>query len=121
MGKHIPFNVKVQAPFPFKKIGMIVGGTGITPMIQALHAILGENTTDSSTIEVTMLYGSRESNDILGYDLLTNWSNKYNHFKVIHVISHEPDESSTTYGNNKKRGFITKDMIQEYLPSSKEN
>ena len=26
--KHIPFNVKIQAPFPFKTVGMIVGGTG---------------------------------------------------------------------------------------------
>jgi cytochrome-b5 reductase len=26
--KHIPFNVKTQAPFPYKEIGMIVGGTG---------------------------------------------------------------------------------------------
>ncbi|KAK1744419.1 hypothetical protein QTG54_004952 [Skeletonema marinoi] len=39
--KHIEFNVKIPAPFTHKKIGMIAGGTGITPMIQALHAILG--------------------------------------------------------------------------------
>jgi cytochrome-b5 reductase len=26
--KHISFNVKTQAPFPYKEIGMIVGGTG---------------------------------------------------------------------------------------------
>ncbi|KAL7434650.1 hypothetical protein ACHAXM_004244 [Skeletonema potamos] len=40
--KHIDFNVKIPAPFTHKKIGMIAGGTGITPMIQALHAILGK-------------------------------------------------------------------------------
>ena len=39
--KHIPFNVKIQYPFatasgsaPAKHVGMIVGGTGVTPMIQ---------------------------------------------------------------------------------------
>lgn len=26
--KHIPFNVKTQAPFEFERIGMLVGGTG---------------------------------------------------------------------------------------------
>merc|ERR1712087_772574 len=35
--KHIPFNVKIQYPFGKKAISMLVGGTGITPMIQALH------------------------------------------------------------------------------------
>merc|ERR1712217_753661 len=33
--KHIPFNVKTQYPFK-PQIGVIVGGTGITPIIQAL-------------------------------------------------------------------------------------
>jgi len=47
--KHISFNVKTQHPF-VKKVGMLVGGTGITPMLQALHAILG---TEGDTTEVT--------------------------------------------------------------------
>merc|ERR1712007_223444 len=39
--KHIPVNVKIQYPSFKPAIGMLVGGTGITPMIQALHMILG--------------------------------------------------------------------------------
>jgi len=112
--KHIPFNVKVQAPFPYKKIGMIVGGTGITPMIQALHAILGD---PQNEIEVTMLYGSRESSDILAHDLLTQWENDYPKFKLINVLSHEP-ESSKWEG---ERGFITKELITKYLPNGDED
>jgi len=107
--KHIPFNVKLQAPFPYKKIGMIVGGTGITPMIQALHAILGD---ENNPIEVTMLYGSRESSDILGFDLLAQWEKDFGKFKLINVLSHEP-ESSKWDG---ERGFISKDLITKYLP-----
>jgi len=106
--KHIKFNVKVQAPFPFKKIGMIAGGTGITPMIQALHAILGD---EQNSIKVNMLYGSQESSDILGVDLLENWQGEF--FKVVHVLSNEP-ESSDWKG---KRGFISKELIQEFMPS----
>jgi hypothetical protein len=50
-----------------------LGGTGITPMIQALHAILGSGPDDqkSSTKEVTLLYGSRNKSDILGGDMLS--------------------------------------------------
>jgi cytochrome-b5 reductase len=65
--KHIGPNVKTQAPFPYKKIGMLVGGTGITPMTQALHAILGD-TSDGP--HVTMIYGSRKQEDILGKELV---------------------------------------------------
>jgi len=113
--KHIPFNVKIQAPFKYKKIGMIVGGTGITPMIQALHAILGDN---ENKIHVTMLYGSRTQNDILGYELLKSWEDDYkDSLKVVHVLSHEKDEQKNY---NYEYGFITKDMITKYLPKSNE-
>jgi len=117
--KHIVFNVKIQAPFTPKKIGMIVGGTGITPMVQALHAILGDS---ENTTEVSMLYGSRESNDILGKELLDNWeeshgdNGKGGKFSVTHVLSDE-DESSDWKG---KRGFISKELIKESFPAPEE-
>jgi len=109
--KHIPFNVKIQAPFKQKKIVMLVGGTGITPMIQALHAILGD---DANSAEVTMLYGSKVSSDILGYELLQEWTNQFpGKLKVTHVLSDEP-EDSTWRG---KKGYITKEMLAEELPN----
>lgn len=112
--KHIDFNVKIQAPFPHKKIAMIVGGTGLTPMVQALHAILG---SDASTQEsVAMLYGSRESGDILGKDLLDLWAKDCDKFSLTHVLSHEP-EGSDWKG---ERGFITKELIQKHFPGPEE-
>ena len=91
--KHIEKNVKIQYPFERKTICMVVGGTGaymrlhllkasaislcreltasvtgITPMIQALHAILG---SPGDKTEVKMLYGSRTSDNILGEDFLS--------------------------------------------------
>lgn len=109
--KHIEFNVKIQAPFSQKHIGMIVGGTGVAPMIQALHAILGD---DSSDIKVTMLYGSRVSNDILGIEMLERWekSNK-DRFEVVHVLSDEPKDS--TWAG--ERGFIGEELIAKCMPS----
>ena len=113
--KHISFNVKTQAPFHFDTIGMMVGGTGITPMIQALHAILGSPECES---RVVMLYGSQTSNDILGNDILEQWANAYpNRFKLVKILSHEP-ESSDWKG---ERGFINKEMVEKYLPSPSES
>merc|ERR1712087_287607 len=74
--KHIPFNVKLQAPFSQKKIIMMAGGTGITPMIQALHAILGGDESDSKN-EVVLFYGSRTEDDILGRTLIDSWAKEH--------------------------------------------
>lgn len=117
--KHIEFNVKIQAPFGHPKhIGMLVGGTGITPMIQALHAILGSSDSTAPKPKVTMLYGSKFANDILGYEILQQWSNDYKgQLEVIHVLSDE-DASSTWTG---KRGFINQALIAEYFPPPAEN
>eukprot|EP00804_Cyclotella_cryptica_P007257 CCRYP_017863-RB/>CCRYP_017863-RB protein AED:0.10 eAED:0.10 QI:44/0.66/0.75/1/0.66/0.75/4/230/371 len=132
--KHIDFNVKIPAPFTQKKIGMIAGvfscclvilamtlnhfyshRTGITPMIQALHAILGNGPSDqkSETEEVTLLYGSRNKNDILGGDMLRRWASTYeDKFKHIDVLSHEPADSDY----DGERGFIDKAKIEKYFP-----
>mmetsp|Transcript_39165 Transcript_39165/g.44664 ORF Transcript_39165/g.44664 Transcript_39165/m.44664 type:complete len:309 (-) Transcript_39165:307-1233(-) len=104
--KHIIFNVKKQYPFGVQSVGMLVGGTGITPMIQALHAILGN--PDDNT-KVTMLYGSQRSDQILCKEILDEWEKSYpDQLKVVHVMSNEPSDSS--YDGPK--GFITKEMIE---------
>merc|ERR1719401_1926997 len=104
--KHVGGNVKIQYPFNKKEIGMIVGGTGITPMIQALHCVLG---TKDDTSKVAMLYGSKTSDEILAKETLDAWQTSCaDRFSVTHVLSAEPDGSSWTGA----RGFITRDMIE---------
>mmetsp|Transcript_5265 Transcript_5265/g.11448 ORF Transcript_5265/g.11448 Transcript_5265/m.11448 type:complete len:308 (-) Transcript_5265:102-1025(-) len=108
--KHIDFNVKIQAPFKQSHIGMIVGGTGVTPMIQALHAILGDS---SNQTKVSMLYGSKVSSDILGNEMLTKWANDFSDkLTVTHVLSDEPSDSDWKGA----RGFISKDLVEQHLP-----
>lgn len=108
--KHIQFNVKIQAPFQPKKICMLVGGTGITPMVQALHAILGDNESDT---EVVMLYGSKVADDILGKELVDTWAQDHkDRFKVVHILSDEPANSEWTG----LRGYIDSDTIKSNFP-----
>lgn len=109
--KHIGFNVKIQAPFTsLRRIGMLVGGTGITPMIQALHAILGD--PKDVTTEVDMLYGSKVASDILGKELLDHWSDhSHDRFRVNHVLS---DESSPAWTGLK--GHIDETLIARHMP-----
>lgn len=115
--KHIAFNVKIQAPFKQKKIGILAGGTGINPMIQALHAILGEGNDNqaSDAEEVSLLYGSRESDAVLGGEMLSEWANS-DKFNYVDILSHEPETSRY----DGERGFIDKARIEKYLPPASE-
>eukprot|EP00615_Pteridomonas_danica_P004887 CAMPEP_0114351046 /NCGR_PEP_ID=MMETSP0101-20121206/16865_1 /TAXON_ID=38822 ORGANISM="Pteridomonas danica, Strain PT" /NCGR_SAMPLE_ID=MMETSP0101 /ASSEMBLY_ACC=CAM_ASM_000211 /LENGTH=237 /DNA_ID=CAMNT_0001490677 /DNA_START=282 /DNA_END=995 /DNA_ORIENTATION=+ len=112
--KHIDFNVKIQYPFNKKKIGIICGGTGITPMIQALHALLG---TEKDETEISMLYGSRTADDILAGDTMDRWaSQSHGRFKCTHVLSNEEGSSYTG-----ERGWVDKDRITKFLPPPSED
>jgi len=111
--KHIEFNVKLQAPFLQKKIIMLVGGTAITPMIEALHAILGGDDNDN---EVVLFYGSRTEDDILGRTLIDSWAKEYpDRLKVVHVLS---DVSSDKDDWKGRTGYITKEVVEEEAGSS---
>lgn len=102
--------VKIQYPFNKPEIGMIAGGTGIAPMIQALNAILG---TDGDESRVSLLYANQKVNDILAKDTLDLWSSTYpSRLSVVHVLSQEP-ETSDWIGY---RGHIDGTHIQKYMP-----
>lgn len=110
---HAPKNVKLQAPFAGQAILMIAGGTGIAPMIQALHAILGAPNNNNEHQKVVLLYGSRDSQDILGKELLRKWADDYpNQFTYIDILSHEPADSEW----KGLRGFINEDLVQKHFP-----
>jgi len=108
--KHIDKNVKIQYPFGKKRIGMLVGGTGITPMIQALHALLG---TKGDTTDVSLLFGNRSEKDILLRETLDEWATQFSdRFHVTHVLSDEDSKSSW----KGPRGFINKALIEKHCP-----
>jgi cytochrome-b5 reductase len=108
-------NVKIQAPFAHKKVCMLVGGTGITSIVQALHAILGDPT---SGVEVVVLFGSRESRDFPGKDLLDSWVQQHPHSHTVeHILSDEPENANWAGA----RGHITKDLIEKHFPPPADN
>jgi cytochrome-b5 reductase len=117
---HSAKNVKIQAPFdPYHNIVMLVGGTGIAPMIQALHAILGrqqqEKDRHSPPQQVTMIYASRTQHDILGQQLIDTWAQEEyyaDRFQIVHVLSQEPNDS-TWMG---ARGHMDRTLLEKYLP-----
>lgn len=108
--KHIDFNVKLQYPFGKKRIGMICGGSGITPMLQALQALVG--TPGDSTEEIRLLYGNKSSRDILAKDLLESWASQDDRFSIVHVLE---DAREIVDDSNVESGFIDRNLIQRHM------
>lgn len=91
-----------------KHVGMLAGGTGITPMLQVAAAALSDN--DDIT-EFSLIYANKTEDDILVRDLLEELSSRSKgRFKVHFTLDFPPE------GWTGKKGFITADMIKECLP-----
>lgn len=92
-----------------KKLGMVCGGTGITPMYQLIRAIC-ENDTD--TTEVSLVYANRSEEDIILRDQLDHFAKAYpSNFKVTYMLD-KPSEDWTG-----GKGYITKDVLEKKMPS----
>eukprot|EP00039_Didymoeca_costata_P013214 m.197155 g.197155 ORF g.197155 m.197155 type:complete len:278 (-) comp15708_c0_seq8:2790-3623(-) len=107
--KHIPFNIKIQYPFNKKTITMLCGGTGISPMWQALDKLL---TTKGDTTEVVMLFGNRGMEDILMKKELKKAEKKSKgRFKCHHILSSAAKEPIKGYSG--LVGRIDKEKIEK--------
>ncbi|KAJ5992106.1 Cytochrome b5 [Penicillium sp. IBT 35674x] len=90
-----------------KHIGMIAGGTGITPMYQLIRAICDDE-TDST--QVSLLYANNTEEDILLRQELNAFAKKYpKKFQVQYVLSQAAE------GWKGYRGFVSQGLIQKYL------
>ncbi|KAK4163381.1 hypothetical protein QBC43DRAFT_370831 [Cladorrhinum sp. PSN259] len=96
-----------------KKIGMIAGGTGITPMFQMIRAIC-EDESDNTTM--SLLYASNSEADILLREELDGFAALCPHkFQVRHVLAHPKGEWTGL------SGFVNAEMIKEYLPAASDD
>ena len=108
--KHIPKNVKIQYPFPATRIGMIAGGSGVTPFVQALHAILG---TPEDKTEVTLLASHRTRADALAVEAFDAWAAaSKGRLRAITTLTREP-ASSAWAG---RRGRLDARTLKAFLP-----
>lgn len=97
-----------------KYIGMIAGGTGITPMYQLIRAICED--PDDKT-QISLLYANNTEEDILLRTELYAFAQKCpEKFQVQYVLSHA-DEKWTGY-----KGFVSGEIIAKHLaPAAAEN
>jgi len=101
------------AKTPFRKIGFIAGGSGITPVLQTVHAILADPTTQ---VSVSILYANRSVDDILCKEQLDKLAKDERVKAVWYTVDVVP-ESGWTYST----GFINEDMVREHMVAPEED
>lgn len=100
-----------------KKIGMIAGGTGITPMLQVMRAAL-DDPTDKT--QLSLLYANRDHNKILLQGLIDHLAEEHpDRLKVYYTIDKMPTDGSEWTGFV---GHVDDAMVRATMPPpSKEN
>ncbi|KAF9190351.1 NADH-cytochrome b5 reductase [Haplosporangium sp. Z 27] len=91
-----------------RAIGMIAGGTGLTPMLQIIRAIV-KNPADKT--KVNLIFANVTETDILLRAELDALAAKHPQFKVYYVLNTPPE------GWTGGVGFVNAEMIKEHIPA----
>nr|AZL94389.1 NADH-dependent fumarate reductase [Nephromyces sp. MMRI]AZL94390.1 NADH-dependent fumarate reductase [Nephromyces sp. MMRI] len=90
-------------------VGMIAGGSGITPVYQVTKAIL-ENPEDKT--KISLLYANQTEEDILLRKELEAFKTAYpDQFEIAYTL----DRPNPDWGY--ETGFVTAEMIEKYMPA----
>ena len=98
---------------PFKSIGFIAGGSGITPVLQTARALLADK--EAAPTDIWILYANRTESDILCRDTLEEIDALPN-VKVWYTLDNPP-ESGWKYS----KGFIDEAMCRDHLPKASDD
>jgi cytochrome-b5 reductase len=89
-----------------KSIGMISGGTGITPMLQVATELLRNKYSGT----INLIYANVSPSDIMLKDRLDALAKSHSNFKVYYVV--DKAEKGWTGGV----GYVTAEMLKERMP-----
>ncbi len=116
--KQIGDEIEVRGPFeklPYipnikRNLGMIAGGTGITPMIQILREINQHLPIDRT--KVKLLFANHEEDDIILRSELDHLQSDNPNIEILHILS-SPSPQWIGY-----KGRINRDILRAELPES---
>jgi len=90
------------------EIGMLAGGTGITPMLQIIEAIHKDSRDPT---KISLIFANQTEEDILLRSRLDQLASIDKRFKVWYTLDRPPKNWAFD------QGFVSKDMISKHLPS----
>lgn len=103
-----PRGAMVYRPNMARHIGMIAGGTGITPMLQIIRAIIRGRPRNggSDNTKVDLIFANVNPDDILLKEDLDKLDKEDDKFNVYYVLNNPPENWTGGVG------FVTPDMIK---------
>jgi cytochrome-b5 reductase len=96
-------------PNMVRHFGMIAGGTGITPMLQIMRAIV-RGRPDGDVTKVDLIFANVTPQDILLKEDLDALAKEDEHINIHYVLDKPPE------GWTGGVGYVTADMITKWLP-----
>ncbi|KAJ4304033.1 NADH-cytochrome b5 reductase [Collariella sp. IMI 366227] len=106
-----PKGAFVYTPNMVRHFGMVAGGTGITPMLQVVKAIIRGRKAGDRT-EVDLIFANVTEQDILLREDLDQLAREDKGFRVHYVLDKPP--AGWTGGV----GYVTAEMVQKWLPAA---
>ena len=100
-----PKGAMVYQPNMVRAFGMIAGGTGITPMLQIIRAILRGRKAGDKT-EISLIFANVDEKDILLREEIEGLVKEDKRFSLYYVLNNPPE------GWNQGVGFVTADIIK---------
>lgn len=100
-----PKGAMVYTPNMVRHFGMIAGGTGITPMLQIIKAVIRGRPTGDTT-EVDLIFANVNPEDILLKDDLDGLAKTDKGFRVHYVLNNPPEKWDGGVG------FVTPEMMK---------
>lgn len=127
MSKHIHElkvgdELDIKGPIPklnweenkFKHVGLIAGGTGITPMLQIIRKVLNHSDGRDKT-KITLVFANQTEEDILLREELDDYVKKHpDQFKIYYLL----DRPAEKWAGGK--GFVTDKIVKEFMPGPNE-
>ncbi|KAG5504957.1 hypothetical protein JKF63_04404 [Porcisia hertigi] len=92
----------------YKAVGMIAGGTGITPMYQVARHVLH---APKNSTEITLIYANQRKEDVLLGNELNELMETYPRFSPYFVLSKAPSDWMGGVG------YVNKEMIKSLMPA----
>lgn len=100
-----PKGAMVYTPNMVKHFGMICGGTGITPMLQVIRAVIRGRAAGDVT-KINLIFANVNPEDILLKEDLDALARDDPHFNIYYVLNNPPEKWSGGVG------FVTAEMIK---------
>jgi cytochrome-b5 reductase len=91
-----------------KAIGMIAGGSGVTPMLQVASEIL-RNPDDKT--QVSLIFGNQTEDDIFLKKDIDDMAAKHKNFKVYYVV-----DKAKTKDWKGGVGYVNRDIVKQHMP-----